>query len=84
MTTYEFTLILQGSLELTEETADRLFEAGCNDGSPGSCGGVLSIDFHRADESLEAAIASAIRDVRCAGFEVERIEMSARTLPISA
>jgi hypothetical protein len=47
MTKYEFTLILKGPLELTEDIADELFEAGCDDGTPGTCEGVFSIDFHR-------------------------------------
>ncbi len=75
MTKYEFTLILGGSLELTEEIADELFEAGCNDGTPGTSGGVFSIDFRREAGSLEEAIRSAIRDVRSAGFDVTRVEM---------
>ena len=75
MTKYEFTLVLGGSLELTEEIADKLFEAGCNDGTPGTSGGVFSIDFHREAGSLEEAIRSAIRDVRSAGFDVARVEM---------
>ncbi len=75
MTKYEFTLVLGGSLELTEEIADELFQAGCDDGTPGTSGGVFSIDFHREAGSLEEAIRSAIRDVRSAGFDVARVEM---------
>ena len=37
MRRHEFTLILKGSLELTEEIADALFEAGCDDGTAGTC-----------------------------------------------
>jgi hypothetical protein len=83
MTIYEFTLVLEGSPELTEEVGDRLFEAGCDDGSPGICNGVFSIGFHRTGRTLEAAFASAISDVKSAGFEVERIEIMAETLPVS-
>ena len=75
MMKYEFTLILKGQLELTEETADELFDAGCHDGSPGICHGVFSIDFHRRAGSLEEAIRSAIADVKSAGHEVERVEI---------
>ena len=56
MTRYEFTLILKGQFELTEEISDELFKAGCADGTPGICNGVFSIDFHREGDSLEAAI----------------------------
>ena len=41
MAKYEFALILKGQFELTEEIADELFEAGCNDGTPGVCNGIF-------------------------------------------
>ena len=81
MTKYEFTLILKGSPDLTEEIADRLFEAGCDDGSPGTCDGVFSIDFHRTAGTLEEAINSAIGNVKTAGYEVERVEIDAGAMP---
>ena len=82
MTKYEFTLILEGSLELTEDIADELFEAGCDDGSPGVCNGVFSIDFHREANSLEDAIKSAIANVKSAGYKVERVEIEAEAVPL--
>ena len=81
MTKYEFTLILKGQLELTEEIADELFEAGCDDGTPGTCNGIFSIDFHRESDSLEEAIRSAISNVKSAGYEVERVEIEAEAVP---
>lgn len=81
---YEFTLVLKGSLELTEDIADALFEAGCDDGTPGTCQGIFSIDFHREAESLEEAIRSAIGNVKTAGCEVERVEISAEAMPLPA
>ncbi|MFT5370215.1 MAG: hypothetical protein ACI8V2_005197 [Candidatus Latescibacterota bacterium] len=81
MTKYEFTLIVKGQFELTEEIADELFEAGCGDGTPGVCNGVFSIDFHREGNSLEAAIHSAIANVKSAGYEVERAEIEAEAMP---
>ena len=80
MKTYEFSLILKDSPELTEEIADELFAAGCDDGTPGTCNGVFSIDFHREASSLEAAIQSAIRNVTSAGYPVERVEIEAEAL----
>jgi len=77
---YDFTLILAASLELTEDLADALFAAGCDDGTPGTCKGVFAIDFHREAPSLEAAIRSAIEDVRTAGYEVARVEMEAEAV----
>ncbi len=81
MSKYEFRLILKGAPELTESFADELFKAGCDDGSPGTCNGVFSIDFHREANSLEAAINSAIKNVTAAQCEVERVEISAAAMP---
>lgn len=80
MTKYEFTLVLKGPLELTEDIADELFEAGCDDGTAGTCEGVFSIDFHREADSLEEAIRSAIANVKAAGHEVERVEIEAQSM----
>jgi hypothetical protein len=81
MKKYEFSLILKGSLELTEEIADELFEAGCDDGTPGTCEGVFSIDFRRSANSLEAAIHSAIKNVKAAGYDVARVEIEVGAMP---
>ena len=81
MTKYEFTLILKGDLELTEDMAEELFAAGCDDGTPGTCNGIFSIDFHRQADTLEAAIQSAISNIKSAGYEVERVEIEADTMP---
>jgi hypothetical protein len=77
---YEFTLVLSGATELTDELADALFAAGCDDGSPGSCEGVVSIDFHREGDCLESAIRTAIADVQRAGCTVARLEMEPEAL----
>lgn len=71
---HEFALIL-AQPEQSEEDADRLYEAGCDDGSICTCQGVTRIDFHREAESLETAIRSAVADVRRAGFQVARVEI---------
>jgi hypothetical protein len=81
MVKYEFTLVLKGSPELTKKIAGRLFEAGCDDGTPGTCDGVFSIDFHRTASTLEEAINSAIANVKSAGYAVERVEIAAGGMP---
>ena len=81
MKKYEFTLILKGPNELTEDVAESLFEAGCDDGTPGACEGVLSIDFHREADSLEEAIRSAIANVKSAGYDAQRVEIDATAVP---
>jgi hypothetical protein len=78
---YDFTLILSRGTELTEDLAEALFEAGCDDGSPGSCEAVVSIDFHREAESLEHGIRSAIADVQKTGCTVARVEIEAGAIP---
>lgn len=84
MSKYQFTLILSGPPDLTEDIADSLFEAGCDDGTPGTCNGVFSIDFHREASSLEEAIRSAIVNVRSVGFEVARVELEPAAVAQSA
>jgi hypothetical protein len=84
MSKYQFSLVLKGPLELSEEIADKLFECGCDDGSPGTCNGVFTVDFHREADSLEAAITSAIQNVRDAGQEVKQVQIEADTIPQTA
>ena len=84
MAKYEFSLILSGDLELTEEIADELFAAGCDDGTPGRFDGEFVVTFHRTADSLEAAIRSAVADVERAGHQVERVEMDAHAMPEAA
>jgi hypothetical protein len=71
---YRFTLVLDAS-ELTEDLADALFQAGCDDGSPGQCNGVVTVEFDREAASLEEAIRSAIAAVNAAGSTVSRVEI---------
>ena len=80
MNRYEFRLILSDALELTDDIADALFEAGCDDATPGTCDGEFIIDFHREAGSLEEAIRSAAENVRTAGYETARVEMEMMAL----
>ena len=75
--TYGFRVILQGVDVMTEEIAEKLYVAGCDDSSPFSADGVAGADFDRDATSLESAVASAVSDVRKAGFDVARIEIEA-------
>ena len=77
MTTYDFTLILSGPTELTDDLADNLFAAGCDDATPSSSEGVVSLDFGRESTDLESAIRSAIANVTSAGYVVSRVEIDA-------
>ena len=75
MTTYSFSLILSGVNVLTDDMANALFEAGCDDSTPGSSGGVAKVWFDREAESLGDAIGSAVKDVAKAGFTVSGVEV---------
>jgi hypothetical protein len=73
--TYDFEVILAAGTDITEELADELFEAGCDDGTPGTSCGTPYISFHREAENLESAIRSAVADVQKAGCVVERLQI---------
>jgi hypothetical protein len=75
MKTYEFNVILKGAPEVTDDQADRLFAAGCDDGTPTVCDGVAWIHFDRESPSLEQAIAEALEQVRAAGLQVSKVEL---------
>lgn len=82
MDTYSFTLVLADTDEVVDdmtqakflEMSDALFEAGCNDGSPGVRSGVVFVAFDREANSLREAVESAISDVERAGYRVARAE----------
>ena len=76
MPTYEFQLVLSNVTTISEEIADALFEAGCDDGTPFSSQGAAAVGFSRDAESMEDAIRSAITDVNKAGYVVARAEPS--------
>jgi hypothetical protein len=73
MKEHEFTLILAGVDVMTEDLSNRLYGAGCDDGSPYSSQGVAGIRFHRQAATLEDAIRSAVADIGKAGVAVERL-----------
>ena len=81
MTEYQFCLIVRGNFAapLSDEdlldATDALGEAGCDDCSIGVHAEGLELQFDRARESLQEAIASAIRDVESAGYIVESVRM---------
>jgi hypothetical protein len=77
MTLYEFTLILDKSVEITDRLADDLFAAGCDDGTLVRINGVVQVMFDREAETLETAIRSAIGQVQQTGQKVTRVEIAA-------
>lgn len=75
MKTYGFDVVLKGVTEISDEAADALFDAGCDDATPSSQGGLARLHFDREGPSLEDAIRSAVAQVQSAGFTVARVEM---------
>jgi hypothetical protein len=63
MTTYEFTLLVEGADLQTDEAQDALFEAGCEDATIGVTAGVQYLHFDRGARSLADALVSAITAV---------------------
>jgi len=80
LATYRFTVILAGVREVSDELADALFEAGCDDGSPFSSQGVAAIGFDRDAESFEHAVRSAIADVQKTGCHVAWVKIEPEDL----
>lgn len=73
MSEYEFTLVLQGSLD--DAAVDALFEAGCDDATLGAVDGVGYADFIREAPSFGEALRSAIEQVESVpGVRVARVE----------
>lgn len=79
MKEHEFTVLL-ATPEESESDCDRLYEAGCDDGSISTSGGVTRIDFHRRANTLEEAIRSAIGDVQQAGVQVAQVLIQPESL----
>jgi hypothetical protein len=75
--TYAFDVVLKDVSEVTDDQADVLFAAGCDDGTPATCDGVTWIHFDREAASLEEAIRSAVAQIQAAGFRVSKVELDA-------
>lgn len=81
MNEYRFRLIISGPLagqdtdEALLDATDALGDAGCDDCSISTHGQGLELEFDRAHQSLQEAIASAIQDVEGAGFVIESIQL---------
>ena len=75
MRTYEFDVFLKDVTEVSDDQANALFTAGCDDGTPTSCNGIAWVHFDRVASSVEEAIRSAVLQVQSAGFNVCKIEL---------
>jgi hypothetical protein len=73
--TYDFTLILEGIADLTDEVTDALYEAGCDDALVGIRDGAPFLDFTRQASSPREAILSAIADVESIDLPVRVVRV---------
>ncbi|MGH8164282.1 MAG: hypothetical protein ACREP1_08120 [Rhodanobacteraceae bacterium] len=73
VTTFAFTVILEGLDDIDDDLANRLFEAGCDDAMLGCCNGVVSLEFDRDSDSLGEAVKTAISDIQAAGCSPAQI-----------
>jgi hypothetical protein len=80
---YEFSLILTAA-DVTDEEADALYEAGCDDASLVSRDGVTRLQFDRQAANLDEALSSAIQCVKRAGLAVARVEIERDEAPLGA
>ena len=65
---HDFILVFDGVPDLTDEVADALYEAGCDDGTFMMTSGLFYGAFHRVAPCIDDAVASAVRDVRRANI----------------
>ena len=79
MNRYDFTLILKPGTEMNEDLGNALYEAGCDDCTPGCLAGVPMLLFHRQGASLAEAIRSAIADVQRTGSTAVKVEIDVGT-----
>lgn len=73
---FDFTLILSGISDFTEETVDLLVEAGCDDATIAKRYGRVYLTFSREAHSAIEAVVSAILDVKRSkiGANVMRVD----------
>ena len=62
-TIYQFTLVLSGVDDKTQQLEDKLYEAGCDDALINFRNGTVYLDFEREAVSFEEAVISAIKAI---------------------
>ena len=71
---FEFSLILSGITELTDEVERAIFDAGCDDATLSIQYGAARLEFARMAPDMTEAILSAIQNVCQAGFGVIQVD----------
>lgn len=71
---YEFSIVASGLDPNADNFEQRFYDAGCDDATVSFQKGHIIVDFARDADTVEAAIESAVADVRRAGATVDRVE----------
>ncbi|WFU89004.1 hypothetical protein QA644_08165 [Rhizobium sp. CC1099] len=74
MGNFKFTIIASGLDPQAEDFEDRFYEAGCDDATITFARGAILLEFSREARNFAHAVTSAIRDVKVAGADIERVE----------
>lgn len=74
MKKFEFIIVASGLDPEAEDFESRFYDAGCDDALVAFQKGHIIIDFAREADSLEDAIASAVKAVSGVGATVDRVE----------
>jgi hypothetical protein len=75
MTVYCFIVYIDGEPKDMDDIADRLAEAGCNDGLLESTNGNLYIDFQRPGADYQNTVETTVRQVEGAGLTVRMVHL---------
>jgi hypothetical protein len=76
MKNFEFTLVLAGKRQLSDDLEDAIFEAGCDDATLSLRNAIAYLDFDREANSFKEAVISAIQQLENSkmSLTVERVE----------
>ncbi len=72
-----------GETDLSEDLAEALHEAGCDDGIPRVTGGAVEVAFERQAHCLEEALRGAIADVQKAGCRAAWVRIDPEDLVLA-
>jgi hypothetical protein len=70
---YWFSMVLDQSVEFTEDTIDALYEAGCDDALIYGYEDRVFVGFNRKSDTMVHVLAAAVNQVAAAGFKVDKI-----------
>jgi len=76
METWGFKIYLSGVPDDLVEWSNKLYEAGCDDSSPGVSNEQAHVDFDRQASTLSLAVQSAVRQIKSCGYDIDRVELA--------